>query len=327
MSKPKNSSISKDFPLYHSDLIPIYESHKILPKGKRILKSNIYTNEHPDFFKLDFMFEKGYRNPYLDEVIKVDRSEELKKMENNKKRLELINFIKSNRKYSQDPNMLKYIRSEFDIEMYKKRQNLKNSINANSVNNISNINSNNNKNLYLTTEPNDKNYIRLIKKLNFFAPKAHYQNLKFRLKEKPKIQKYVISEENYEKLKNLKIDIDPQKSAYMTNFNDYKISEAQKRDINKELTFRRKDYNKIDIITGKNEKIKLPEERNERWSKFYENYFLMLTNKGGFRKKGGLFTEFTNKNIGSINVSKNELKEKMQKLKRYYSHDNKNNKY
>ena len=68
------------------------------------------------------MKEKGYRNPYLDEVIKVDRSEEFKKFENNKQRLELIDYLKSNRKYSQDPSKLKYIQSELDIEMYKKRK-------------------------------------------------------------------------------------------------------------------------------------------------------------------------------------------------------------
>ena len=72
MSKQKGSSISKDFPLYHSDIIPIYQSNKIIPKGKKTIFSNNYTNEHPDFLKLDCMKEKGYRNPYLDEVITIE---------------------------------------------------------------------------------------------------------------------------------------------------------------------------------------------------------------------------------------------------------------
>ena len=135
MSKTKNNSISKDFPLYHNDLIPIYKSNKILPKGKKILFSNVYTNEHPDFLKLDCMKEKGYRNPYLDEVIKVDRSEEFKNLENNKPRLQLINYLKCNRKYSQDPSKLKYIQSQFDIEMYKKRKRIK-EMKDNNINNI-----------------------------------------------------------------------------------------------------------------------------------------------------------------------------------------------
>ena len=117
--------ISKDFPLYHSSLIPIHQSNTIIPKGKKIIPSNIYMNEHRVFFKLDYMKEKGYRNPYLNEIIKVDRSEQFKKMENNAERIDLINFIKSKRKYSQDQKLLKYIQSEFDLEMNKKRQRIK----------------------------------------------------------------------------------------------------------------------------------------------------------------------------------------------------------
>ena len=122
MSTLKSSSISEDFPLYHNSLIPIIKTDKIIPKGKKILYKSTYTNEHPDFLKLDFMKEKGYKNPYLNEVIKVDRSEEFKKLENIKSRLELINYLKRSRKYSQDPSKLKYVQSEFDIEMNKKRK-------------------------------------------------------------------------------------------------------------------------------------------------------------------------------------------------------------
>ena len=306
MSNNKSNSISKDFPLYHSDLIPIYNSHKIIPKGKKILFSNIYTNEHPDFLKLDFMKEKGYRNPYLDEVIKVDRSEQFKKLENNKARLELINFLKSNRKYSQDPSKLKYIQSEFEIEMYKKRKR------------IETIGNDFSQNKYLITEQNDPNYYKILTKLNFFAPKAHYQNIQYRKntfeKNKSKGNLY-ITNENMEKLRKIKSDIEPQKSAYLCNCNDYKISEAEKRDKNREFIFKRNDFNKVDIITGCKKKIKLPEERNERWGKFHENFYLMMNKSCGFKKKGGLFTEFSNKNIGSINVNKNDIKERIKKEK------------
>ena len=41
-----------------------------------------------------------------------------------------------------------------------------------------------------------------------------------------------------------------------------------------------------------------------------------MTNKSyGFKKKGGLFTEFSNKNIGSINVNKNDIRERIRKEK------------
>ena len=307
MSKSKCSSISEDFPLYHNSLIPIIKKSKeIIPKGKKILYVNTYTNEHPEFLKLDYMKEKGYKNPYLDEVIKVDRSEEFKKFENIKQRLELINYLKRNRKYSQDPSKLKYIQSEFDVEMTKKRKR------------IHEINKNKNElnNKYETIDSNDSNYFNVLKKLNFFNPKAHYQNIKFRKKGNgtpSQRQKIFIPEENRDKLEKLKSDFDLKKSSYLRNLNDYKISEAAQRDKNREFNFKRNDFMKVNIITGYNEKIKLPEEKNERWGKFHENYFLMMNKSSAFRKKGGLFTEFSNKNFGSINVNKNDTKKKFRK--------------
>ena len=41
----------------------------------------------------------------------------------------------------------------------------------------------------------------------------------------------------------------------------------------------------------------------------------MMNKSYGFRKKGGLFTEFSNKNIGSINVNKNDIRERLKKEK------------
>ena len=290
----KSNSISEEFPLYHSNIIPIYHTERIIHKGKRIIEANTYTNEHPDFLKLDCMKEKGYKNPYLNDLIKIDRSEQFKNMEKNKRRLEFIHYLKSDRKKSQDPSKLKYIQSEFDVEMYKKRKNIQKT-------------ENNNKNKYLSTEPNDSNYNKILCQLNFFTPKVHYQNIKYRLKDN--------NIQNMEKLKKIKCDFEPRKSAYLTNCNDYKIWEANQRDKNKEFIFKRKDFVKVNIITGKKEKIKLPEERNERWGKFYENFFLIMNNKNGFRKKGGLFTEFSNKNIGSINNNKADYIKKLNQAK------------
>ena len=69
--------------------------------------------------------------------------------------------------------------------------------------------------------------------------------------------KWIISKENFEKLKKINSDLEPQKSAYLNNCNDYKISEAAKRDKSRELTFKRNDFLKVNIITGYKEKIKL----------------------------------------------------------------------
>ena len=111
-------SISKDFPLYHSDLIPIHvntserkHTHTASPYR------NSFTNEHPEIFRLEGMKERGYFNPYLSESIKVDRSEYLKKLASDRKNINFIDFIKSNRKYSQDPKIIRYITVDFNKEL------------------------------------------------------------------------------------------------------------------------------------------------------------------------------------------------------------------
>ena len=301
--------VSKDFPLYHSPIIPIFQSKTIIPKGKRIIPSNIYTNEHPDFFKLDYMKEKGYRNPYLNEVLKVDRSEQFKKLESNADRIELINFIKSNRKYSQDPKILKYIQSEFDIEIYNKRQKVKQEKEEKNKRNKDSDSKG-----HLSTESKDPDYIKFVKKLNDFSPKMTFHVRKYiDSKDNIPLGDYNISKDNFNKIKKIRCEIEPQKSSYLSNCNDYNISEAQNRNKNKEFNITRKKFLKASLINGYNETINLPPERNDRWGSFYENYLLLMNKSNGFRKKGGLFTEFSNKNIGSIIVNKRNIREKLAK--------------
>ena len=297
--------MSEDFPLFHSSLIPIHNTEK-RPIGKRIIPSNIYTNEHPDFFKLDYMKEKGYRNPYLDEVIKVDRSEQFKKIESNADRIALINYMKNNRKLSQDPKKLKFIQSEFDLEMHKKRQRKKEEKN----------NKKEDSKMYLSSEPKDSNYLELVKQLNDFSPRMTFHTRRYiDTKDNITLGKFNISRENFNKIKKIKSEIEPQKSSYLCNCNDYKISEAQNRDKNREFYHKRRDFIKTSLINGFKEKICLPPERNERWGNFYENYLLMANLNNGFRRKGGLFTEFSNKNMGSIMVNKRDIIEKIRKEK------------
>ncbi len=299
-------SISKDFPLYYSPITRINQSEAKTPKGKKILPANIYTNEHPDFFKLDYMKEKGYHNPYLSEVIKVDRSEQFKKMESNADRIELINFLKSNRKFSQDPKMLKVIQSEFDLEMYNKRQKIKEE----------RKNKKKESKVYYSSEHGEPKYYQFINKLEDFVPKISFHNKKYLdTKDNISLGKYNVSKENFNKIKNLRCEIEPQKSCYLSNCNDYQIYEAQSRNTNKEFLNKRKDIIKKSLINGQKVQICIPPIRNERWPSFYENYLLLRAKNNGFRRKGGLFTEFTNKNIGSINVNKRELKERLKKEK------------
>ena len=315
MSGRKANSISKDFPLYHSDLVPVFESDKIIPKGKKIIPKNLYTNEHPDFFKLDCMIEKGYNNPYLTEVLKVDRGEELKKMEKNVDCLNVINFLKNNRKFSQNPKLLKYIQNQFDVDMYNKRQRIKEEKKNKTMDNKG----------YLFTDPNDPDYENIVKKLNYFSPKLHYQNKKYLdLKDNISIGNYSVSKDNFDKIKKITCEIEPLKSSYLGNYNEYQISEAQNRNKKKEFLHMRRTFMKTNIINGMKEEINLPPVKNDRWGSFYENFILLMKNKSGLKKKGGLFTEFSNRNITSIIVNKNDIRERLKrerekKLKLYES--------
>ena len=64
-----------------------------------------------------FLYSFKEVNPFLNEVIKVDRSENLKKLSSDRKNVNFIDFIKSNRKYSQDPKIIRYINSDVDKEL------------------------------------------------------------------------------------------------------------------------------------------------------------------------------------------------------------------
>ena len=61
------------------------------------------------------------------------------------------------------------------------------------------------------------------------------------------------------------------------------------------------------------EEINLPPVKNDRWGSFYENFILLMKNKSGLKKKGGLFTEFSNRNITSIIVNKNDIRERLKR--------------
>lgn len=317
MHRGIKNQISPDFPLYHSHLIPIYRSpeERKYEFGKKTNSHNVYTNEHPDFFRLDGMRESGYRNPYLDEVLKVDRSEQLKKMAKNAHQINLIDFMKSSRKYSQDPKMLKFIRSEFDIQMQKKRAQISEDRKNKKI-----MDKDNYAHKYLITENDDKNLAKIIRKLDGYTPRINYK-MKSTFdtygENAMQIGLYKTNRDNFGKVNKICCSFDPMKSSYITNSNDYKISEAQERDKEKELTHERKTVSSFDLINYKNKKMQPPIKPNPKWSPFYENFFVtLMKNRTGFGQKGGLFTEFTNKNIGVINVNKRELREQMAKLRK-----------
>ena len=91
-------------------------------------------------------------------------------------------------------------------------------------------------------------------------------------------------------------------------------------DINKnsndyEFKFTRKLIRQYNPIKDKMETIAPPPFNNRKWSSFLENYFLLANSGKKFRRCGGLFSEFCNKNINSINVNKIRYQEEL-KLKK-----------
>jgi len=314
--------VSKDFPLYHSNLIATYHN----PEEKNYKHHhadvhNIYTNEHPDIFRLDGMREGGYYNPFLNQIDKVDRSAYFKKLSLDRKNINFIDFIKSNKKYSQNPNIIRYISSDEEIALRRKRmgrenegKEVKDIENRNKPNkNLSYTNTSSNfLNTALTEEGNknkkekEKEYNNLLKKLNFFIPKIDYKMKKtLNLTSEGNKSSFDEKDSLYKKLavKNLKINNN------LRNINTYQINRTFRS--NDEISFNRKPISQFNPIKDKIDVINPPPFKNTKWSPFLENYFLMDNTATKFQRPGGLCSEFCNKNITSINNDKFEIQQKL----------------
>ena len=113
------------------------------------------------------------------------------------------------------------------------------------------------------------------------------------------------------------IQIELSKPFNIKNYSNFKLSEMNS-DINKnsdDFKFNRKLVRQYNPIKDKIETITPPPFNNRKWSTFLENYFLIANSGKKFRRKGGLFSEFCNKNINSINVNKYKIQEEL-KIKR-----------
>lgn len=314
--------VSKDFPLYHSNLIATYHN----PEEKNYKHHhadvhNIYTNEHPDIFRLDGMREGGYYNPFLNQIDKVDRSAYFKKLSLDRKNINFIDFIKSNKKYSQNPNIIRYISSDEEIALRRKRmgrenegKEVKDIENRNKPNkNLSYTNTSSNfLNTALTEEGNknkkekEKEYNNLLKKLNFFIPKIDYKMKKtLNLTSEGNKSSFDEKDSLYKKLavKNLKINNN------LRNINTYQINRTFRS--NDEISFNRKPISQFNPIKDRIDVINPPPFKNTKWSPFLENYFLMDNTATKFQRPGGLCSEFCNKNITSINNDKFEIQQKL----------------
>ena len=314
MTQLRFGSVSKDFPLYHSQIIPVHvNSYEKPPSSIKTKNTSTYTNEHPDLFRMDNMKESGYRNPYLDEVIKVDRNYFFKnKLDFNRRQINLIDFIKSERKYSQDPQILKYIANANNIDIqHKREQNLLDKKNIKNDNNFS---------------AEEKKYLNLIPNLNNCIPKVDYKMIDTIDVSKParfNLTRINTENSNVNYLKE-KFFCSPKKSSYLRNYNDYNIAEAQQRNINKEIYYSRKPAYKYDLIRGRVDKIKPPPLRNENWGTFYENYLSLVNDEKKFRRKGGYFSEFSDRNRNVIHIEKEKRHKRLEEMRETLKNKQKN---
>jgi hypothetical protein len=223
-----------------------------------------------------------------------------------------IDFIKSNRKYSQDPNVIRYITVDANKELRNKRMgNKKNDL----ILSQDNINSN-------ISEYEGNRYLNLVRKLNHFVPKIDYRikntldmdNIN-NIDQGKRCNTYgnISNNELIEQMaKEEKINNKP---INFKNYSNFKINEMNDDDKNKDdFKFNRKPVRQYNPIKDRMEVINPPPFKNKKWSSFLENYFLLANSGKKFRRSGGYFSEFSNKNINTINVNKfriqQELREK-----------------
>ena len=322
-----SGSISKDFPLYHSTIIPTYESpekNRYKHIHKKAKNSNIFTNEHPDIFRLEGMKEGGYVNPFLDKIIKVDRNEYFKKLSSDRKNVNFIDFLKSNRKYSQDPKIIRYISSDSNKELKRKSmgKNIKMEKEEDEKNKNSKISLN--KNILLTESTintNKKKYNNLLRRLNYFVPKIDYRikrtlDIDNRGDNSINPDDLSIDLENDNLYKKISTGIDRKMYSNLRNTNgfEFELNDKQKKD-DEDFKFKRKEIYQYNPIKDRMETISPPPYKNTKWSSFLENYFLLMNSKKQFQRKGGLLSEFSNKNIGSINNNKFDIQQRLKKEK------------
>ena len=303
----KNGAVSKDFPLYHSDRIPVYTPLENIHHIKHFSKKRItYSNEHPDIFRLKGMREGGYINPFLKNIDKVDREEYIKKIDNSKNKIHLIDLIKSSRKYSQDPKLLSLIKNDYYVRRKK-------------IENLSPDNEVSSRNYFSLSSDNRNAFNKALTNLNQDSEKMAKDFLKRNL-DLDKVEKignhFLISKNEVNKLKKISCPFDINNStSYIGNYNDYKISDSQNKDINKEFNYPRKPLLIYNPIINKKKTLYPPPYKFPKWGAFTQNHFILSSIKNGFSKKGGLFSEFVNKNIDKLNVMKRDVIEKLKKEK------------
>ena len=321
-NKYSSGSVSEDFPLYHNENIPVYSTIKEKKHKKNISNIRIMvSNEHPDIFRIKGIKEGGYMNPFLNEVLKVDRDEYFKKMQEIGKKIKLIDVIKSSRKYSQDPKYFSLINND---EYYKSKNTIEYSkpeIYGQPPNFSLSLDSNNNflNNALRTLNKERKRITRNNTKKNIDLDKM-----------KKIGDNFIINQNNINKIKNVQCSFNLDKSSYISNLNNFEFSEIPKEDENKEFFYPRKPVYKLNPIMNTKTLLYPPPYIFPKWSTFAENYFVLSQTKNGLKRKGGLFSEFVNKNFDKLKVINDDIKRRLkqkreeEKMRRNFSEINNN---
>ena len=82
----------------------------------------------------------------------------------------------------------------------------------------------------------------------------------------------------------------------------------------KSFLYPRKPLHIFNPINNSTTSLDLPPYIFPKWSNIAENYFALNQTKNGFRKKGGLFSQFVDKNSDKIKILNNDLKKKLKYL-------------
>lgn len=257
----KINAISQEFPLasLHANRNPV--KNKEDKPTLRIFTNikNGFNNESPDFFKIDSMQENKhtYKNPFLGEVLQEDRNLFLKNLSKTREQIvHTIDVLKSNRDYSQNPQYLKSVKSSFDFDLISKRNQIKlarEKYASEEKNSPIKIDKSNDKDLYKET----------IKKLHHdYSPKHHY------------LVKKSLDFNQFKTLNNidtpLNLNIDPRKSAYLKNYNDYQIKENYQENKDNFFILNKKEGKDFNCITDKTKVIPSEKYMSPKWNSFYE---------------------------------------------------------
>lgn len=260
--KPNATSI--DFPLYtqYGNKAPSTSKqlYTYLPKV-RISCVHEYNNETPDFFRLDSMVKSTHRynNPFLNEVINVDRNESFKSLEKSKSQIYYINKLKSSRNLSQNPVLLQKIQNETNKQQLKAHNGSK-STKASP------------QNLFELQSTDDKFKEKLRALHYLYSPKIGFK-LKLKIDESKNVEvvdKYKCSLYDKEYLEKLHTAFDPKKSSYLRNLNDYDIKENMGVSVGSRFHFDRIREHVYNPIIDKKILIKSVVITNEKWNKINE---------------------------------------------------------